>query len=50
MSEPEEEKKIRSFLGLCTYYRRFISEFANIAKPPTKLTEKMQAFQWTPEV
>jgi hypothetical protein len=37
-------------VGLCTYYRRFISGFANIAKPLTKLTEQKQAFQWTPEV
>jgi hypothetical protein len=30
--------------------RRFISGFANIAKPLTKLREQKQAFQWTPEV
>jgi hypothetical protein len=42
--------EIRSFLGLCTYYRRFISGFANIAKPLNKLTEQKQSFQWTPEV
>jgi hypothetical protein len=47
---PKNKQKIRSFLGLCTYYRRLISGFANIVKLPTKLTEKMQAFQWTPEV
>jgi hypothetical protein len=41
--------KIGSFLDLCTYYRRFISGFANIAKPLTKLMEK-QDFQWTPDV
>jgi hypothetical protein len=47
---PKDKHEIRSFLGLCTYYRRFISGFANIAKPLTKLTEQKQAFQWTPEV
>jgi hypothetical protein len=100
----KNKHKIRSFLGLCTYYRRFISGFANIAvtclpvisyyspalkmeaicsskmsvqtratwcyiqeddflnshhreklksyiaKLLTKLTERKQAFQWTPEV
>ena len=47
---PKDKRETRSFLGLCTYYRRFISGFANIAKPLTKLTEEKQPFQWTPEV
>jgi hypothetical protein len=47
---PKDKHEIISFLGLCTYYRRFISGFANIAKPLTKLTEQKQALQWTPEV
>jgi hypothetical protein len=47
---PKNKQEIISFLGLCTYYRRLISGFANIAKPATKLTERRQAFQWTPEV
>jgi hypothetical protein len=41
---PKDKHEIRSFLGLCTYYRRFIPGFANIAKPLTKLTEEKQAF------
>jgi hypothetical protein len=41
---------IKSFLGLCTYYRWFISSFADIAKPLTRLTEEKQAFQCPPEV
>jgi hypothetical protein len=43
---PKNKHEIRSFLGLCTYYRRFISGFADIAKPMTKLTEQKQSFQW----
>jgi hypothetical protein len=39
-----------SFLGLCTYYRRFISGFAYISMPLTRLTKEKRAFQWTPEV
>jgi hypothetical protein len=38
------KREIRSFLGLFTYYRRFISGFTNIAKLLTKLTEEKQAF------
>jgi hypothetical protein len=32
--------KIRSFLGLAGYYRRFIEGFSKIAKPMTSLLEK----------
>jgi hypothetical protein len=45
---PKDKHEVRSFLGLCTYYRRFISGFANIAKTLTKLTEQKKIFQWTP--
>jgi hypothetical protein len=46
---PKKKHEIRRFLILCTYYRRFISGFAYIAKPLTKLMEENQAFQWTME-
>jgi hypothetical protein len=42
---PKNKHEIRSFLGLCTYYRVFIFGFANIIKALTKLTDKKQAFQ-----
>jgi hypothetical protein len=47
---PKDKHEIRSFLILFTYYRRFISGFAYIAKPLTRLTEEKDAFQWTQEV
>jgi hypothetical protein len=47
---PKNKHEIRSFLVLCTYYRRFIPGFASIAKPLTKHTEAKQPFQWTSEV
>ncbi|GJZ20138.1 putative reverse transcriptase domain-containing protein [Tanacetum coccineum] len=37
--------KIRSFLGLAGYYRRFITNFSKIAKPLTLLTQKNQKFE-----
>ncbi|MCG8045580.1 MAG: RNase H-like domain-containing protein, partial [Candidatus Thiodiazotropha endolucinida] len=42
-------KDVRSFLGLCGYYRPFISNYSHVAKPLTKLTEKDQKFSWTNE-
>ena len=48
-STPRTVKEVRSFLGLCSYYRRFVPEFATIARPLIKLTEKNQDFEWTQE-
>jgi hypothetical protein len=46
----KKKREIRMLLDLCTYYKRFVSSFANIGKRLTKLTEDKQAFQWTPPV
>ena len=35
---PRTRRDVRSFLGLCGYYRRFIAGFARIAAPLTALT------------
>lgn len=35
---PENLKELKSFLGLTSYYRRFIKDFAKVAKPLTNLT------------
>lgn len=43
---PRDKHEIRSFLGLCTYYRRYVPGFANIAKPLTRLTEEGRRFIW----
>ncbi|GJU20375.1 putative reverse transcriptase domain-containing protein [Tanacetum coccineum] len=45
-TSPKTLKKIRQFLGLAGYYRRFIEGFSKIAKPMTKLTQKKVAFEW----
>ena len=41
--------KVKSFLGLARYYRRFIKGFSRIALPLTKLTRKNTSFGWTSE-
>jgi hypothetical protein len=50
MTDPEEKYEIRIFPGQYTYHRRFISVFANFAKPMTTFKEEKQAFLWTPEL
>ena len=42
-------REIRSFVGLCSYYRRFVKGFDEIAAPLHKLTGKGVLFQWSPD-
>ena len=41
-------KKIKQFLSLTGYYRKFIPRFADISRPLTTLTKKDKKFEWTP--
>ena len=43
---PGTVQEVQQFLGLANYYRRFIHNFAVIAKPLHHLTEKHTKFQW----
>ena len=47
--QPRNVTKIRSFLGLAGYYRRFIKNFSKIARPMTNLLKKTKEFEWTPK-
>ncbi len=44
---PKNVREVRSFLGLCSYYRRFIKGYSHIAKPLHILTEKNRVFSWS---
>ena len=46
---PKNVHEIRSFLGLCSYYRRFVYKFSDTAKPLYKFTEKKEPFIWSEE-
>jgi hypothetical protein len=46
---PRNVKKTRSFLGICSYCRRYVEGFASIAKAWYALTEKNCQFGWTAE-
>ena len=42
-------KDVRSFVGLASYYRKFIPNFSKVAGPLHALTKKDVAFVWTPQ-
>ena len=46
---PQTVQEVMKFLGLASYYRRFIHKFAEIARPLHRLTEKGRPFKWTTE-
>jgi hypothetical protein len=43
---PRNVKQLRSFLGLANYFRRFISAFADLARPLYELLRKDAYFEW----
>ena len=47
--EPKNVKDVRKFLGLANYYRRFIKDFARVARPINVLTRKDVKWQWKVE-
>lgn len=45
---PKNSRDVHSFLGLASYFRKFIRNFATIAKPLYDLIRKDAVFQWGP--
>ncbi|GJV60486.1 putative reverse transcriptase domain-containing protein [Tanacetum coccineum] len=48
-SASKSPTRVRQFLGLAGYYRRFIEGFSLIVKPLTKLTQKNKTYEWGEE-
>ena len=43
---PQTVTEVRSFLGFCAYYRKFVRDFSCIGAPLFALTKKHQKFHW----
>ena len=43
---PRNVHEIRSFLGICSYYRRYVKDFAAHAAPLHELTKKDNPYTW----
>ena len=46
---PQDITGVRQFLGLASYYRRFLPNFASVASPLRTLLKRNVKFDWTAE-
>lgn len=46
LPSPKNVREVRSFMGMCSYYRRFVPNFSKIAEPLILLTRKHARFKW----
>ena len=46
MPVPENQTKVKQFLGLVGYYRKFVPHFSDISRPLSKLMRKDTPFTW----
>ena len=44
---PKSQTEVKSFLGLASFYRRYVPNFTAVALPLHKASETSSAFQWT---
>nr|GFC44335.1 putative reverse transcriptase domain-containing protein [Tanacetum cinerariifolium] len=49
LATPTTPTEVRQFLGLASYYQKFIKGFSLISKPLIKLTQKNKKFEWETE-
>ncbi|GBG61249.1 hypothetical protein CBR_g19781 [Chara braunii] len=47
--QPANVRELRSFLGLASYYRKFVPKFSIIARPLSRLTSKNVSYAWNEE-
>lgn len=44
---PKNLTESRTFLGLVSYYRRFVKKFGNVADPLNRLLNKGERYTWS---
>ena len=44
---PSDRSQVRGFLGLTSYYRRFVTAYSEMAEPLHRLLDKGQQFAWS---
>jgi hypothetical protein len=44
---PQNKQEVRRFLGLCGFFRRFITHYAQLVRPISELLKEKVAFTWT---
>lgn len=49
LPRPKTSKAIRQFVGMVSWYRKFIPNMSSLIKPLTNLTQKKVKFTWSPE-
>lgn len=49
VEEPSNRAKLRRFLGMANYYKRFVYQFSVIAAPLNALTSTRKEFEWREE-
>jgi transposase InsO family protein len=49
-SSPKNQKQLKGFLGLCSYYRRFYAQYASLTAPLRALLTKDSVWHWTDEL
>lgn len=46
---PTTARKVKRFIGVCNYFRKYIPRFSELIKPLTDLTRSNIKFKWSPE-
>ena len=46
---PETGSEVKSFLGMASFFRKFVPHFSEYAAPLFELLKKKRVFEWTDE-
>ncbi|BFF99865.1 uncharacterized protein DMAD_00003 [Drosophila madeirensis] len=49
LKPPANVKELRQYLGVASWYRRFVPDFATLVQPLTKLLKKKTKWEWSEE-